>query len=533
MKTASIFPTGIFSTAAEYVAQYRNTDPSLAWDSIGIADWSGLCRILEIDAQELTGGKFRRAIDAAYKNIQAGLNGGSLKPSPINTRVDSNSRVEAIPNLPVAPANIGQAQPVVREVSNTQDARQRLLNTKKGGNEEAPVIPIPQPEPVKLETTIVVNDTLTAKVEEAKAEIAEIEAQKAADLAVKEEKLKPTPKAAKAPKTTEAPAPQPAQPEAPKSTKEKLLELLAEVEANENKGGVDEEAVREIVREAMEVEFEGFNDKVSEALQSVLDFTKERTVKTLEVSVNGMPAVNVGMAHFKFPKLLRAAQARVHMFWVGEAGSGKSHTAAQIAEALQLPFHETSVCNQTSKTDLLGYTSITTGAVIRTEFREAFENGGVFLLDEIDNGNANVLSVINTALSNGRCAFPDGIIKKNDDFVLIATGNTYGNGANRQYVGRNQIDAATLNRFVIEEFPYDEDLEMAIAGNPEFTNYVQQVRAEMQTERVIVSPRASINGAKLLAAGWDVMEVVESVLIAGWPQNLREKALALMQSCGF
>lgn len=546
MKTKSIFPTVTFSNAAEYVEQYRNTDTSLAWDSIGIADWSGLCRILEIDAMELTGGKHRRAIDAAYKLIQANANGGALKPNPINTRVPANAPVEHTPNLPEPVAIPVQSEKPANKANDLLErAKANLLSKRKG--EEAPATQpekdinafeakAPQPiiEPIQQE-----------KVNQAIAEIEAAEEQKAKDDAIKAEKLKPAaPKAPKAKPSTQPEAAPVMAPEVvnhpansvkpePKTTKEKLLELLAEVEQAEQRGaGVDEEAVRKIAQEEISnfedtlkirARFEGIYTDIKDVWKEL----KSATVKTTEISVNGVPAVNVGLTHFKFEKLLRAAAARVHQFWVGEAGAGKSHTAAQIAEALGLPFHETPVCNQTSKTDLLGYTSITTGQVIRTEFREAYENGGVFLLDEMDKGNANVLSVINSALSNGRCAFPDGIVKQNPDFILIGAGNTYGNGANRQYVGSNQIDAATLNRFVIEEYPYDEDLEMAIAGNPTFTAYVQAVRQELQGERVIVSPRASINGAKLLAAGWDLLDVIESVIISGWPQNLRDRALGV------
>jgi len=80
-----------------------------------------------------------------------------------------------------------------------------------------------------------------------------------------------------------------------------------------------------------------------------------------------------------------------------------------VADALSLSFHAISVGSQTSKSDLAGYMTAT-GEYVRTQFREAYENGGLFLLDEADAGNSNVLILLNAALSNGKMAFPDGMV---------------------------------------------------------------------------------------------------------------------------
>lgn len=50
-------------------------------------------------------------------------------------------------------------------------------------------------------------------------------------------------------------------------------------------------------------------------------------------------------------------------------------------------------------------------------------------------------------MANNVCAFPDKMVKKHKDFIVCASGNTYGTGADRKYVGRLEIDAATLDRF--------------------------------------------------------------------------------------
>ena len=90
------------------------------------------------------------------------------------------------------------------------------------------------------------------------------------------------------------------------------------------------------------------------------------------------------------PLILKALKASCHIWLVGPAGSGKTTLAASAASELGLSHVALSVCGQTTKTDLLGF--IDAHGVYRgTCFRQSYEHGGVFCLDEIDNADANVL----------------------------------------------------------------------------------------------------------------------------------------------
>ena len=90
------------------------------------------------------------------------------------------------------------------------------------------------------------------------------------------------------------------------------------------------------------------------------------------------------------------------------------------------------------------------------------KNGGIFFLDEIDNSDPSALIVINSALANGYMAFPHETIDRHKDFRIIAAANTWGKGADLQYVGRNALDGATLDRFDNIFFDYDTKLERAL-----------------------------------------------------------------------
>jgi hypothetical protein len=249
-------------------------------------------------------------------------------------------------------------------------------------------------------------------------------------------------------------------------------------------------------------------DAVEKALNS--------SVKNVTVKVADLPKVECGKVHKSFEKLLAVASNRLHAFLVGEAGSFKTSSAEKVAKTLGLEYSSISVCMQTTASSLLGYMDAT-GNYVSTEFRKRYETGGVFILDEIDNGNANVLSVLNSALANGSCAFADGMVAKHKDFILIATANTFGNGANAQYVGRNQLDSATLDRFVTIEWNYDEALENAIASNKDWCAVVQKYRFAVAKLglRLVVSPRATFQGEKLLASGIKEKDVIKMVITRG------------------
>ena len=238
--------------------------------------------------------------------------------------------------------------------------------------------------------------------------------------------------------------------------------------------------------------------------------------------------------HRRYPILLASMRARVSLALVGPPGWGKSSAAQTAADEIGLTFSSTSVCAQTSISALLGFVDAT-GTYRPSHFRRAYEHGSLFLLDEFDAGNANVLAVINNSLSTSQCAFPDAMVPRHPDFVLIAAGNTYGTGATRQFVGRNALDAATLDRFAYLYWPEDPDWEMALCSNANWVARVQEVRAHARTlgTNVIISPRASFIGADLLAAGVPPAVVEEMVLKKGMEDLTWQKILALCETGNF
>jgi cobaltochelatase CobS len=285
---------------------------------------------------------------------------------------------------------------------------------------------------------------------------------------------------------------------APKANNKAAM-LAALLESMNDSPAVDEEQVQQIVDRA------------------IADAVK-RLVNRIEVVQPELPAVDVGVQHFKFETLLKACNARtpdggrLNVWLCGPAASGKTTAARNVAKALGMSFTFNGAI--ATQFELLGFIDAK-GICVRTPFRNAWENGGVYLFDEVDGSNPNAVTAFNAALANGVCAFPDGMVERHPDCIVIAGANTSGNGATHEYVGRMKQDKAFLDRFVEIEWPIDEKLEAAITPNEAWVKRVQGVRKRMETRGIkghMVTPRASQYGAALLAAGID-METVERMTL--------------------
>ena len=300
--------------------------------------------------------------------------------------------------------------------------------------------------------------------------------------------------------------------------------------------GIDESAVRELVRDFTAPKFmelvNVMDTKFAELGDAIAKVAPKVTVVNLP---NREPRKIDGVQHHQFAKVLGVLNAGLNAFLVGPAGTGKTTIAERAAQALGLEFSAQSFNAQSSKADLVGFTTAN-GVYVGTEFRKRFEFGGVYLMDEIDNANPNILGTLNAALANGYMAFPDGMVKRHDGFVAIAAGNTYGNGATAQYVGRNPIDGATKDRFVFMDILIDENVEEAMVQAEgldatqvvEWLTVVRQCRQNVATSglQVIVSPRSARDGARLLKAGFGKREVLDMTILKGAKPEVADKVLA-------
>ena len=283
-----------------------------------------------------------------------------------------------------------------------------------------------------------------------------------------------------------------------------------------------EQAIRQIAESVTPKNIDAVSEERVNALLDArlkdLSMPQAITV-TLKASETAEPK-DLGLQHKSFPLLLTVCSSRtkagdtLNVWLAGPAGSGKTTAAQYVAKALDLQFYFTGALNE--PWGLLGFKDAT-GNYNRTQFREAYEHGGVFLFDEIDGSGPDALLCFNAALANGHCAFPDKVVPRHKDCIILAAANTHGLGARGEYVGRMKQDGAFLDRFVYLDWPVDEALELETSGNRSWTLRVIKVRQLLAEKgiKVLVTPRASIYGASLLESGLDVEAVAELTIRKG------------------
>src|SRR5699024_6326853 len=131
-----------------------------------------------------------------------------------------------------------------------------------------------------------------------------------------------------------------------------------------------------------------------------------------------------------------------------------------------------------------------------------------------------VLLILNSAIANKYFDFPTGRVTAHEDFRVVSAGNTMGTGADHIYVGRQQLDGATLDRFAQVEFDYDNKVEHQLSSNEDLVNFVQKLRYENDEKGLpyVFSMRAIINGSKLDGVMDDEF-VVESIIFKSVPKD--------------
>jgi len=282
--------------------------------------------------------------------------------------------------------------------------------------------------------------------------------------------------------------------------------------------------------------------KVKDITDNIDKLLKERRPRKVQFEIRQGDKVLTleTRQHRLFPLVAKYVAAGVPILLTGPAGSGKSTLAENVATALGLTFVAQSFSEYTSKGDLLGMRDA--HEYRRSQFREIFEHGGVYIADEMD-CSGPILTLLNSAIANGYLAFPDAFVKAHRDFRLIACANTFGTGANSEYVSRNRLDAAVLDRYATLVVGYDDDVESAACGMEtdagarrdidcaeggevapiDWIKIVRRARTFIAQQKIkhVVSPRASIYGAKLIDQGVGRNHLMDSLILKGLQDPLR------------
>ncbi len=308
---------------------------------------------------------------------------------------------------------------------------------------------------------------------------------------------------------------------------------------------VDRRVVQEVERRCVEVA-----DQLRLTFRKELKAAKASPVADSKADVYiGQPpeAVKVplgdGVRHSAFERALKLAIAGKPIFLPGPAGCGKTHLAVQLSQALMAVdsnkwgnFGVFTCTAGMTEADLVGTAvpNVSTGelAYMETDFVRCYERGGVFCLDEMDAGDANVLLKLNAPIAQGILPIPkrvaNPVAKRHPGFVLVATANTVGRGADREYAGRCPIDEATLDRFRYGTIPceYDERVEREICPDHELFHLVQKWRSAMFEAKIrrIISTRFLKDAFDMVQLG-DTIADVKRALFSTWRPEEQVKVL--------
>ena len=271
---------------------------------------------------------------------------------------------------------------------------------------------------------------------------------------------------------------------------------------------------------------EGVEQKVKDFIKSEYGVI-ERKVVTV-VDGKKMELGEGEILHEQFDTICKFVANNEPVFLTGQAGTGKNVLCQQVAKALGLDFYFTNAVTQEYK--ITGFTDAM-GVFHETQFYKAFKNGGLFMLDEMDASIPEVLIILNSAIANKYFDFPApiGYVEAHPNFRVISAGNTFGLGANYDYVGRNQLDMASLDRFAMVRVDYSRAIEMKVAnGNEDLVNFCDEFRmASVKAGvRCVVSYRAIGRLAKMEQL-FDLKDALKTCLT----KSLEKDDLNAIKSC--
>lgn len=266
--------------------------------------------------------------------------------------------------------------------------------------------------------------------------------------------------------------------------------------------------------------------------KAAVEVITQKVPRPVEVQFAGKKAV-VENTHKELQTVLDRLKATKNIMLVGEAGCGKTFLAAQVAEALSLDFSSISCTSDMSSSALTGWLLPAEGGKFEyaeSDFIRIYENGGVFLLDEMDAADPAILLIINQALANGRITVPqrkgNTTVKRHENFICFAACNTFGRGGNLSYSGRERLDESTLDRFRsgLVEMHYDNELEAKLI-DPEVLAWGLAIRKKLEETKLkrIMSTRFLIDATNLKENAGYSMKDISDLYFVGWKQDEKNK----------
>ena len=265
---------------------------------------------------------------------------------------------------------------------------------------------------------------------------------------------------------------------------------------------------------------------------------------------SAIPAVNENYVPFGVAKDLTniiKSRAFAPVLITGDSGTGKTLAVLQMAAKAKRPVYPVSIDFSTSEDELIGKYVLINGNTVyqKGAVREAMENGGILLLDELDRGNPESLICLNMIMDG--YAYTDKktgeLITPAEGFQIIATANTKMQGDDSdRFVAAKVMDEAFVERFpiTIEQTYPSLSVEKKIIAKLTDDDFAEKLVRWAQATRKTYEAGAIDNfittrrltfiaGKNMLITGGDKLKAIEYG-VSRFPAELRDSFIELYKA---
>jgi hypothetical protein len=235
-----------------------------------------------------------------------------------------------------------------------------------------------------------------------------------------------------------------------------LATILTLMQSSPEGSGMDSKMVTDLINSALATSV----IKLEQLDQKVLEEIRKNQIVELLIPGFGEPIIvtkdDQDIPYFY--EILDDMNAGNNIYLIGEAGSGKTYGAEEIAKKLKRLVTIINCSQYTSPTEIIGGQTI--DGYKKGKLIDAWGTGKVLILDEMPRLDPNTAGLFNDALAkSSKTRQPqnaliyssnptDPPVERSPNFSLIATGNVYPNTTPpKQYKANNQQDLSLLDRF--------------------------------------------------------------------------------------
>lgn len=213
---------------------------------------------------------------------------------------------------------------------------------------------------------------------------------------------------------------------------------------------------------------------------------------------------------------------------VGPAGNGKTTVAKAAMAAMGYAYVEIDCTEYTEPADLIGGMLIkaenggTSSVWVDGAITRAFKEGMGIILNEYDALNPRAALCLQSVFQDagrdaqGRyvttvgCPEHDRVYPAGDCPAILSL-NTYGMGGSRQYVGRNTMDAASMDRLTILTTGYENESAILVAHG-----YTQDTARRLEIWAAGVRKQIDGNQLKIILSNRTLIRLAQAIDSYGW-----------------